>query len=755
MNAGATVRHWTLGIPRRLIVLGVERPRASMWFWIVLSLALAATLARLDLDTSTSTFLDQSSPAWTVYQNSLDEFGGDEFIVVALEAEEPFDRATLEEVAVLSEAMETLPGVRRVDSLSTVPLIRAGPDGELVLDAALEDGVPRDPVAFARMLDALRSDPIARDSLFSSNERIFAINVMLDEDVSGDRTGVVREIENLMRGRAAHASGVPLFRTAVNSRTYKEVLIFVPITLVCVALVVALAFASLRPVSIPLAVGTTGCLAAVGGMSLAGVSLSLSTMVLPSILLALGCAYSMHVLTAGQGISEPAALQRAIGAVAKPVALSGLTTAIGFLAMTSVRIAAIQQLAVFGAIGVAVLTAASLWLAPALMALRPIPQRRSVFSDWILARLRPLVVLVSDRHRDRALAIWAVVLSALLIGVFALRVSTDIIVWFPHGTEIRDDYEVLRDELSGISPVNVVVHALGEATLTEPEAIASLDALARWLEEQPEVGKALSVADPLRQVHAVYSDHEAPGLPTTRGMSEQYLLLLESVEYMRDVITADRRGANVLLRVDDNGSDRLVALGERIEAWWRENGATDYRVETTGLMYEFGRAEEAIAYGQAAGLSIALLSIGVVLLLILRVPKNALVALVPNAVPIVITFGLMGLLRIPLDAATVCLGSLALGIAVDDTIHVMTGYTDRRRAGEKPLLALDRCMEQVLPALVFTTVSIVAGFAALALSQFTLIRNLGLVTSGLVFLCLLADMFLLPPLLLLADRKSR
>ncbi len=768
MTAGlARMRDLLFGLPRRSVTAAIESPRLTMWCWITLSLWFASTLLQLDLDTSTSTFLDQSSPAWAIYQHSLDEFGGDEFIVVALEASAPFDRDTLGKIEVLTSAMESLPGVRRVDSLSTVPLIRAGPDGELLLDAALEDGVPQDDLELARLVGDLERDPIARDSLFSRDGRIFAINVMLDDAIGGDRTGIVAAIESLMHDRNARASGVPLFRTEVNSRTYVEVLIFVPITLLCVGLVVALAFASLRPVSIPLAVGAVGSLAAVGAMSLSGVSLSLSTMVLPSILLALGCAYSMHVLTAGQGIDQPGPLGLAVGSVSKPVALSGLTTAIGFLAMASVRIDAIQQLALFGALGVVVLTAAALSLAPALMTLVPIPERRSIFGDWIRARLRPVVLHVTNRYRTPVLGVWLVALSLFLIGVFALRVSTDIIIWFPKGTEIRDDYEVLRDQLSGISPVNVVVHALGSAKVTEPRVIAAIDELGGFLEAQPEVGKALSVADPLRRIHAVYSDDgdgsdaavvtgvgTTSDLPDSRALNEQYLVLLESVDYIDDVITGDRTGANLLLRVDDNGSDRLVALGERIDEWWVANGPDDFRIETTGLMYEFGRSEEQIAWGQAAGLSIALLSIGAVLLLILRVPKSALVALVPNAVPLVITFGAMGLAGIPLDAATVCLGSLALGIAVDDTIHVMTGYTDRRKDGVKPLMALDRCMEDVLPALVFTTISIVAGFAVLALSQFTLIRNLGLVTSGLVFLCLLADMFLLPPLLLLADRKA-
>ncbi len=755
MNGFVTIRTGLFRLPRRMVEFGIDRPRLTMWFWLVLSLLLAAAVVRLEFDTSTSTFLDQSDPAWQVYQQSLDRYGGDEFIVVALEAPSAFGVETLEEVRRLTRAMEQLPGVRRVDSLSTVPLIRAGADGELVLDAALGKGVPSDPSVFTQLVADLRGDRIASRSLFSESERVFAINVMLDEDVSGDRTQIVSAIHALLRLRPARTSGVPLFRTAVNGRTYEEVLLFVPITLFCVALVVALAFSSLRAVTIPLVVGTTGSLMAVGAMSLSGVSLSLSTMVLPSILLALGCAYSMHVLTAAQGIDSASALRASIGTVAKPVALSGLTTAIGFIAMVTVRISAIQQLALFGALGVATLTAASLSLAPALLTLRPIPNRESVFSGLIRAHLRPRVMFLADRFRTPMLFVWGAALAALLLGIFALRISTDIIVWFPEGMAIRDDYEVLRSELSGISPVNVVLNAQGDRTVTETEVLRAIDELAGWLEARPEVGKALAVTDPLRQVHGVYSGRDDAGLPTSRAMVEQYLMLLESVDYMRDVITEDRKGANILLRVDDNGSDRLVALGDRIEQWWADHGPAGYTIATTGLMYEFGRSEEQIAYGQATGLMVALLSIGAVLFLILRVAKSALVALVPNAVPLVITFGLMGFAGIPLDAATVCLGSLALGIAVDDTIHVMTGYTTYRRSGEKPLMALDRCMEHVLPALVFTTAAIVVGFAVLAFSQFTLIRNLGLVTSGLVFLCLLADMTLLPPLLLLADRKSR
>ena len=170
-------------------------------------------------------------------------------------------------------------------------------------------------------------------------------------------------------------------------------------------------------------------------------------------------------------------------------------------------------------------------------------------------------------------------------------------------------------------------------------------------------------------------------------------------------------------------------------------------------MYEFGRAEEEIAYGQIRGLLFALTAIGCVLLALLRRPMVALISLLPNAIPVAMAFGCMGLVGIPLDAATVCLGSLALGIAIDDTIHVVTGYRDERAGGAEPIPALEACLARVLPALVLTTVAVGGGVGVLAFSGFTLIRNLGLVTAVLVSLCLLADLTLLPALLVREGRS--
>jgi len=233
-------------------------------------------------------------------------------------------------------------------------------------------------------------------------------------------------------------------------------------------------------------------------------------------------------------------------------------------------------------------------------------------------------------------------------------------------------------------------------------------------------------------------------------------VLLESQPYVRDLITADWKAGNLLLRVDDNRSGALQDVAREAERWWAREGVPGFTARSTGVMYEFARAEDAIAYGQLRGLVFAFVTVAALLFAIFRSMRLAWIALVPNLVPIAMGFGTMGLLGIPLDAGTVVIGNLAFGIAVDDSIHAVTGFFARWTRGEPVPAALESTYRSVAPPLVYASALVALGFAMLAFSDFSFIRNLGMLTAGLMVVCLLADLLLLPAMLsrLSAPRES-
>ncbi len=702
-------------------------------------------LGGAEIETSTDSILDRSAPAWQFYRRASEYFGEDEVLAVAIEGAEPYSTVALRSVLDLSDRLDGVQGVRRVDSLSTLPLVRQSGDGFVELEPVLAPGFAGSESERSALALAVDGDPIAKRLLASDDGRVLAVNVYLEPAETAAYEAVVDEVEQFAASASARVSGVPIFRIASNRQLRSELVKFVPLAVIAVGAVLLAAFRSWTSVLVCLLVSGAGTAVVSATMIAAGFPLTFTTLILPSILLALGAAYTMHFLTAARGVGSHETLSVALVQVVGPVALSGITTAIGFLAVATVRIEAITLLGVFGSLGVCAVFAASATLAPALLSLIPLGDGVPDLDRWLRGPARRWIVSLVARRRSAIVAIWLAVCAVAVVGLTRLEVETDATRWFARGTDVRDSYEWIRDELSGISPINVVLEAGPETRLDSAEGVQAIARLGDELRRMEHVGKVLSLADPLGQLHAGFG---GVGLPETDDLVMQYMMLLESVDYTRDLVTADGRRANVVLRVDNNGSSQLLAVARGAERAWQSHGLSDVSARATGIMFEFARVQDDIASGQLRGLLVAFAAVGLALLVVVGRPLLAILASLPNALPILVWFGMMGWARVPLDAGSVILGSLALGIAVDDTIHVVANYRRARGRGVDPYRSMHESLHRVLPALVFTTVTISVGFGLIGLSEFALTRNLGLFTAGLVGLCLLADVTLLPSLLL-------
>lgn len=743
--------------PRALVRLGIGSPRAVLVGWLLVCLLALPGLARITIEASTESILDRAAPEWGVYQESLDLFGGDEVVVVALQTERPFDAEGIATIERLSRAFEGIPGVRRVDSITTQSVIRTDGDGNLVLTPA-SDGFGTDPLVDAGVVaDRARLDRILPDSLVSRDGTVLAINLVLERDPAAHYDEVLGQVARHLRevhesGTRLWVSGVPVFQRETSLQTRRELFALAPLALIAIGALLTFVFRSFRAAVGVLATGAIGNLLMLSSMGAMGVPVSFPMVILPPIILALAAAYGMHILTAAArergGTRE---LGQRIEEVATPLTLSGLTTAIGFAASALTGIETVRNVGAFGGVGVLAILALTLTALPAFLVLFPLPATEPRGFDWLRRRAAPTITRLASTRSLAIIGLWAGLVAVSAAGIARLEVDTDATRWFRPGTATRDDYETIRALLSGISPINVVVE-VGEGSVgasqsvLEPDVLQAIDRLSAHLASQPQVGKVVSVADPLRQLHAAF---ESPGgpLPADRAAAEQYLLLLESVEQIDDLITADRRHANILLRLDNNGSSQILGIAREAERWWAESGLVGTAVSPTGVMFEFARAQHAISRGQILGLGAALVAIVVVLLATFRRPLAAAMTLVPNILPLAGIYGAMGFLDVPLDAGTVLVGSLALGIAVDDTVHLASAYFERS-ATLPPVEAMGQAVRHVLPAITYTTGIIGLGFLLLGVSDFTFIRNLGILMSGVVTLCLLADIGLLPTLLL-------
>lgn len=743
-------RRWDgeLGLPERLVSISINRARAVIWFWLIVTVAAGLGLPYLPIEATVESTLDRDHPAWGFYQESQRRFGGDEIIVILSRGEKPFDPLELQNIAQLTNELEGIPGVRRVDSLASMPIVRAKPDGSLDLRPGFLPGL-----SAGQVYHRIAPDRIAPNYLASEDGRWLAVNLILETEGEKDLSSILGSVRKATAGARVHISGVPVFRTETNRRIQSELLTFVPVTVVAIGLVLYIFFRSLVAACVPLVANSLATTILFGLMGLSGGALTISTAILPTLLLALGAAYSMHLLAPASLYSDRQQRNERMVTAARPIALSGLTTAVGFVAISLVRIPVIRDVGGYGALGVLVTLGACLTACPAMLTLWPIRQRRSTVLSSVAGPLAERLTQVARTRRRSVIAAFIGVSGLVASGVAFLKVESDVILWFPKEEQIRVDYSAIRSALAGISPMNVVIEAAPNEAITEPAYVKAMEELGAFLERLPEVGKVISIADPLLQMHKGFAqDGSVPG---SRDLVEQYLLLLESVEHTHDLVTTDRAFANVILRMDDNSSEKLLGVAAEAEEWWAEKGPVGSRAKVTGIMYEFARSEGAITWGQLRGLLFATCAVGLILWVSYRSASLAATGLVPNLVPVAVGFGAMGWSGAPLDAGTALLGSLVLGIAVDDTVHVLSGFERGLRGGQARHAAVRSALQEVLPPVVATTVAVGTGFAILGLSGFLPIRHLGFLTAGIMVLCLLADLLLLPALLAGRARNER
>jgi predicted RND superfamily exporter protein len=715
--------------------------------WALLLGASLVGLARLPIETNTESVLDRRSEEWRFYQESQRTFGGDEGITVAIRGQVPFDLNSLALIDRLTDELGALDGVRRVDSLSTVPLVEAESNGTIRLAAPLRDEVPKSRREADLLGEKVLADRIMPDVFASRDGKTLALNLMLDPSGVENASELIDVLVQRLPHDNVWVSGVPVFRVETDARTRLELLTFTPLTIAAISVLLLLIFRSIGAVVFPIGVSALGTCLVMGVMGVLDTPITISTVILPSVFIAMGCAYAMHLLMETAGVEDRADISEAIGRVARPLSLSGLTTAIGFAAVAVVPIDALRQLGGFGALGTFTLVAASLTIGPAVLALWPPPQVSRRFQRWVEVSLRKVLVRFVLRFPGLIVSGWAIAAIIFTVGVSQIRVETDVTKWFPRGGAVRDAYEGIRSTLSGISPVNIVVTGSHADAILQPRTLAAVEGLADELRRDADIGKVVSITDVLLEIDGGYRGDGTASLPTDSALIAQYMLLLESHEQFRDLVSSDRSATNVLLRVDNNGSEYLLGIAKVADDWWSKHGVPGVSIRTTGIMYEFARAQRAIAVGQLQGLAIDLATISVLLLVIFRVPRLALVAVIPNALPLLVVFGLLGFTGVPLDAGTVVVGNLALGVAVDETVFVLSAVVGQKSSGSVLDSVISESFQKVIAALVGTTAVVAVGFGLLGLSTFAFTQKLGLLTAGVMMTCVAANVTLLPALL--------
>jgi predicted RND superfamily exporter protein len=741
----------------RLLHLSTRAP------WVVLLAVLTVTLLAgrfavgIRIDSSVDSLLPKQDEARTYYEGVRERFGSEEVTVLGVFAADVFAPSTLEKIAGLSTSLAALPGVREVLSLTTARgAVSVG--GALRTGRLLESG-PFTTEAAEALRERVRAIDLYDRILVGQDDRSTAINVFYEP--MSDRalldSGLDRAMERLLEeagGPEEFAiAGMPRLKAQAADLIRRDLVLFVPASALFVALVLAWAFRSPRGVLLPMGTVLIGLVSPAGFAVAMGSAITFGTLIVAPLVIAVGSAYAIHIMNQYNRFATPTATARAVTEEALddvwvPLTVAGLTTLIGFLTFLTNAIPTIREFGLFAGFGVFSVIVLSFTFMPAAIAVLPVhvPPSPAGTQPGRLERLLDWIGDVGSRRTNAVLGVFGLLTVLSGLGILQLRVETDYLAFFQPNGPVRTDAARISHDLAGTQPVSVVVESHAKRGLLRPEVFAGMVALQAFLDAQPEVEKTLSFVDHLTHVKRALVEDAAAPPPASAAEASQVLMLLDPAK-LSDVVTPDFERGVILVRTKHEGSAALRRLIERVEAAAAQKLPKGIDAHVTGSTVLINRSADEIAIGQAAGLAQALLALLIVLSVLFLSVRVGAVALLPNLFPIVVLFGIMGWSGVSLNLSTSLIATIAIGIAIDDTIHFLSHFNAVLRESADQAHAARVTLRTIGPAMVFTSVALAIGFGVIGFSGFVPIQHFGILASVTMLVALASDLFLTPALM--------
>ena len=767
------------------------------WRWPII----AATIVLAGVAASGTIFLrfsadyliyfDKNDPQLLAYEAMDNTYGTNDNVLFALV---PDDRdatsaLSLEAAAWLTEQSWKLPYASRVDSVTNFQHATAHGDDILIRDLvdelALADEEER-----SRIRAIALAEPRLAGNLIARNGRVNGVNVTVqlpgkDELIEGalvaeSANRLAGEVRDRFPGIDIRITGQVIFNQAFMEVSLSDLQMLVPASFVVMTLILVLLTGSFSGTFAIMLVVALSVMTSVGLGGWVGLPMTSASAIAPIVVLTVAIANCVHIFsTLAQSLrveaSRPPGDQRsedppsrsrtearkreaiieALRVNLQPVFLASLTTTLGFLSMHFSEVPPFRQLGTFVAFGVGASFVCSVTFLPALLSLLPIRVRATrLRRDAAMIALAEFVI----RHRLPLLLGSGVVVVALVASVSRNELNDVFLHYFDESIEFRRDADFTVENLTGLYAMEYSLAARQPGGITDPAYLEDLAAFAAWYGEQPETIHVNVITDTFRRLNmSMHGDDPAEyRLPASRELAAQYLLLYElSVPFGLDLnnqINPDRSATRMIVATQTLSSNEVIDLDRRAMQWLADHAPNVARPASSGTTLMFANLGRRNIVGMLLGTTLALVGICFILIFALRSLRLGFTSLVPNLVPGALGFGIWGLTVGQVGLSLSMVTAMTLGIVVDDTVHFLSKYQRaRRELGHAAPDAVRVAFRTVGNALLTTSIVLVAGFIVISLSSFELNASMGNLTALVIALALIADFFILPPLLMRVD----
>jgi len=504
---------------------------------IIISLITAFFMLQLpsvELDNNNLRFVPADDPALKTSQRIDDMFGSSFFVLIGLERryDTVFDSGFLERIRDYTLEMEKIPIVREVTSLMNTDYITSAGDA-IVAEKLLDENFSGTAEEIAELKHRILSWELYEHSLvsddFTATQLLIPLRITTEEAGNSEITAYITEIRDTAREMfsefaTVYVTGMPIISVSINESMNADLSLLIPLVVLVVLAVLFFSFRRLTPVILPLLAVFIAVIWSVGAMPLFNIKLSVISTVLPVILVAVGSAYGIHIVThylTGRGSAEinreehRQKVLEILNKIRKPVFLAALTTFAGFISLCFTKVTPIREFGYFSSFGIVASFLVAIFLIPALLIIRgPKPMGAIAAKNTEVKEpgtyLADLLVKVA-RKRKLIIAVTCIVLVCSIYGASKIIIDNAMIEYFRPDTDVFKSDVFIRRQFGGSKVVSLVLEADSAEILLHPDTLSAMDGLSVYLQERvPNVGKILGFTDLIKRINQVFNADESP-----------------------------------------------------------------------------------------------------------------------------------------------------------------------------------------------------------------------------------------------------
>ncbi|PWK17285.1 efflux RND transporter permease subunit [Xanthomarina spongicola] len=731
--------------------------------WITIILVIISTcffgfqLSNLTIDADIIKSLPDDDKNAKLLKHISKNFGGNNMGVIILETDNIYQTKVLEHVRILTDSLSKIDGIASVSSLTNIINIKGSDYGIEVGRLVDEFELPTSPEEFQTLRNNILSNNMYKGTIVSEDETstLIIFNLEDEANVNAVAKNVLDKTKQLNLPETLYYTGSPMLVTYISELMKSDLTRLLPLAFLVIAFILFFSFKTISGVILPLLTAVISIVWSLGLMAFLGFSMSMISNNIPIILLAIGSAYAIHVINRinqlhAQNRSDT--VQTALAYVLVPVILAATTTMIGFVSFIfGAYLEMIVDFGIFTALGTLFACLLSIFFVPAIMSFKKTKKvtteiknpNNSSITTYLLEPLNKLLF----KYPKRILVIWILLIATSIFGLFSIKRSVDIQEYFKKNNPTRLAEKIMVDKFGGTKPVFV----LFKGNMQSPEVLKTMQKTAEYMEQSPDIYTSMSIAVLISELNfAITGNRDIPEDPV---QIEQLWFLLDGNEALERFVSDDLVEGIIIskFKSPDNQSKKVFA--EYMNAFIKENSTENCQIEITGMPFVDITMDQSLINSQMGSISIAIIFVIFIVGLILRSLKSGFYASIPIIAAILILFGVMGLSGISLNIATVLVASVALGIGIDYSIHIISHFNHVFKNTQNFKTAIKESIIISGNAIIINVIAVSAGFLMLVFSDMVPLQYFGLLIAISMISSGLGAITLLPAILILVNKK--